>query len=153
MTAMSTIAYNYFAYKSARGEVPLHSADIRVALVMTNTTCGTENDGITSLADFTTLDEFDGANYARKPLNNQTVTLDDANDRAVFDADDVEWTELGEGTRPVQGALFYVYGATDDLCIPVCFLEYSTPRIPDSSDFTAAWPAVGPLVLNAGAAA
>jgi hypothetical protein len=150
---MPTKTYNIFGYKVARGEIALHSADVRVALVMENTTCGTENDGISSLADFTTLDECDGANYSRVALTTQTVTLDDANDRTVFDVNDVEWSALGAGTRKIKGALFYVYGATDDVSTPICYLEYATARTADDSDFLVSWPATGVMVGNTGNAA
>lgn len=82
--------------------------DIRVALLMTNT--NVESAGIedaANLAAITTLDEMDGANYARKALTTKAVSEDDPNNLAKFSADDVLWAALGAGTRSVKGVLLY----------------------------------------------
>lgn len=109
--------------------------DLRVALLSSNTTADTENDGIVYVDDITTLDEFDGANYTRKSLASEAVSKDDSNDRAALDAEDITWTALGAGTRNVVGVLVYKH-VTDDTDSEVCiWLEYPTPKVPDGSDF------------------
>ena len=65
---MAPLVYNEFKRGNAAGEIDLNADDIRIALVMTNTTVDTENDAITTIDDFTTLDEMDGANYSRAAL-------------------------------------------------------------------------------------
>ena len=105
---MASVVYNQFKKYIADGTIDLDTNNIWAALVMTNTTVDTQNDGIEHIDDFTTLDECDGANYVRKALASKAVNLDDGNDRAEFDADNVTWSALGNGTRAVQGVLIYV---------------------------------------------
>lgn len=131
--------------------IDLDGSNIWAALMMSNTTCDTENDGITFMGDFTTKDEMDGANYVRKKLANKSVTLDDANDLSYLDADDVAWTSLGNGTRAVQGVVLYVDAdddgdAADDAANRVlAWVEFATNQSPGGSLFTVIWPATGIL--------
>lgn len=105
---MANFAYTPFKGRLQTADVdfPEGQDDIRIALVMTNTTIDTEQDA-SVLSDFTTLDEYDGANYVRKALATQAVNVDLVNNRAEFDADDIVWTALGVGTRQAQAMLLY----------------------------------------------
>jgi len=51
------------------------SADLRIILVMSNTTCDTET-GAQTMSDFTTIDECDGAGYAELDLAGVTSAWD-----------------------------------------------------------------------------
>jgi len=146
---MASQIYNEFKRASAAGEIDLNADDIRVALLMTNTTAGTENDGIVFVADFTTLDESTGAaNYVRKALANEAVNKDDANDRAEFDADDVTWTALGNDVRQLAGALVYKHVTVDADSPVIGWIEFATPQSPGGGDFTITWNAEGILQLT-----
>lgn len=147
---MASVVYNEFKRASAAGEIDLDTGgnDIRVALLMTNTTADTENDAKVYVGDFTTLDECDGANYVRKALANEAVNKDDTNDRAEFDADDVTWTALGNGTRAIQGALIYKHVTNDTDSPIIAFVEFSATQNPGGSDFTVSWNAEGILQLT-----
>lgn len=145
---MASFLYNEFKRASAAGELDLNAHDIRVLLVMTNTTVDTQNDGINFVNGFTTLDEMDGTNYARKTLANEAVNKDDANDRAEFDADDVVWTGLGNGTRQIQGALLFRFVTNDTDSVPIAFVEFLSTINPGGSDLTIQWNAEGVLQLN-----
>lgn len=134
---MASFVYNEFKRASAAAEIDLDADDIRVALMMTNTTVDTENDGIVNLDDFSALDEFDGANYVRKALANEAVAKDDANDRADFSADNVTWTALGAGTRAIAGVLVYYHNTDDASSVPIAWIEFSAT--PDGNDFTIKW--------------
>ena len=141
-----------FAYTTAKkglmnGSIDLDTDDIRVLIVMTNTTLDTEEDK-TFIDQFTTLDEFDGANYARKELANEAVTNDDANDRGEFDADDVTWTALGAGTRSAAGLVIYKHVNDDSDSIPICWIDDDCPFIPNGGDIVAQWNAEGILQLT-----
>jgi hypothetical protein len=144
---MPSVVYNEFKRANAAGEIDLNADDIRVALVMTNSTCPTQNDGVTTLSGFTTVDEMNGANYARKALANEAVNKDDANDRAEFDADDVVWTSLGAGTRSIAGVLVYKHVTNDADSIPIAYLEFPSPVVADGNNFTITWHAEGILQL------
>jgi hypothetical protein len=146
---MASFVFNEFKRANAAGEIPLGSGDIRVALVMTNTTADTENDGIAFVGDLTTLDECDGANYVRKTLASKTVTKDDANDRMIFDATDLVFTALGNGTRQIQGALVFFHDTNDAASIPIAFIEFAAPVNPAGGDFGVNWNATtGILTLT-----
>lgn len=146
---MATRVYNELK-RAALAAYLAGGADIRIALLMTNTTADTENDGKTTISGgtgFTTLDDFDGANYVRKALTTEAVNKDDGNDRAEFDADDVTWTALGAGTRSIQGILVYKHVTNDADSVPIAWLEFSSVKTPDGSDFTVQWDAEGILQL------
>lgn len=134
---MASFIYNELKKLVLNGGIDFDSHDIRVALLMTNTTADTQNDAIDTINDFTTLDEFDGSGYVRKALANETVTKDDTNDRAAFSADNVTWTTLGAGTRSVAGALIYKHNTNDTDSIPLAWIEFSAT--PDGNDFVIKW--------------
>ena len=96
--------------------------DVRVILVMTNTTSDTEKD-VDFIADFSTLDEYDGANYARKALGSEAVSDDDSNNRTMFDAADTSWTALGAGARQAQAMLYYQHVTNDADSVPLMYCE------------------------------
>jgi len=144
---MASVIYNEFKRANAAGEIDLNADDIRVALLMTNTSADTENDAKVYVDDLTTLDECDGANYVRKALANEAVNKDDANDRAEFDADDVTWTSLGASTRDVQGALVYKHVTNDSDSPLIAFIDFTSDVTPDGTNFTIQWNAEGILQL------
>lgn len=147
---MASQVYNEFKRASAAGEIDLDATgdDIRIQLVMTDSTCDTENDGIVNIVDFTTLDEMDGANYVVKALTGEVVNKDDANDRAEFDADDVTYTALGNGARNILGILLYKFvDGTDANDLVIAFIEFAVSQAPGGSDFIITWNAEGILQL------
>lgn len=117
-----SFTYNKFKFELASGNVDLDAADLRVALCMTNTTADTEED-VDFLSGFTTLDECDGANYARVDLANVGLTRDDTNDVSFVDADDAVFSNLGAGTRQNQGALVHLHVTDDDDSFPAFWID------------------------------
>lgn len=111
---MASFAYTPFKTDLMKGSFNLQEAgnDVRVILVMTNTTADTDQDA-KFVGDIGTLDEYDGASYARKALANQAVNEDDPNNRGEFDADDIVWTALGAGTRQAQAMVIYKHVTND----------------------------------------
>ena len=111
---MANFMYTHAKAGIMSGAIDLDTDDIRVLMVMSNTTADTEEDSefleTNGGTGFTTLDEADGANYVRKELANEAVTADEANDRGEFDADDVTWTALGVGTRQIDSGGFPFWG-------------------------------------------
>ena len=129
------------------GELDLNADDIRGLLVMSNTTVDTENDGILDLADFSTLDECDDDTYARQALTNETVTADDSNDRAEFDADDITFENTGDATRDIAGLLLYKHvdgTAANDK--PIAFYDFTATL--DGNDLVLTVDAEGLLQLS-----
>lgn len=121
---MANFAYTNFKRGLMAGEFDLASDDIRVLLVMTNTTADTEKD-VATFGDFTTLDEFDGANYTSLgiALTGEAVTADDANDRGEFDAVDVDFPALGPGTRQIQAGIAYKFVTDLASSIPLAYID------------------------------
>lgn len=144
---MASVIYNEFKTENAKGNIDLDGNDIRVALVMTNTTCATEED--TALMNaFTTLDECDATGYARQALANEAVNKDTTNDRAEFDADDVSFSGLsGDATRDIQGALLLKHVTNDTDSIPIAFIEFATVAPKEATQIDITWNVEGILQL------
>lgn len=121
---MASFAYDNAKEILLKGDLDFDEAgnDIRVLMVSTNTTADTEKDKAT-IGGFTTLDEYDGANYARKALANQVVSEDNANHRGEFSHDAVVWTALGAGTRQCQGLVYYKHVTNDADSIPLFYVD------------------------------
>lgn len=131
------------------GDMDESANTFQLALAMSNTTADTENDSVDFMDDFTTLDEMDGANYARKSLSNIVVTRDDDNDRTYFDADDVTWSALGNGTRGIVGAVLILLVNDDTDSIPVRWFDLSsTGTNPGGINFTVQFNSAGVLRLT-----
>ncbi len=111
------------------GAINMATDDIRVMLVMSDTSANTDEDA-EHIDDITTLDEYDGANYVRKALASKAVTPDESNNRAEFDATDVEWTGLGAGTRELTGAVIYKHVNDDTDAIPLQYIDDNLPMTP-----------------------
>lgn len=137
-----SFTYTKFKDELARG-LDMSATDFRAALVMTNTTSDTEED-TDFLGDFTTLDECDGANYARQDLAGVSVTRDNANDLSFLDANDAVFTNLGAGTRQNQAVLVYVHVTNDADSFPAFFIDTGGfPFDGTGSNNTIQWSASG----------
>lgn len=126
-------------------QVDLVNDDIRVLLLMTNTTVDTERNAKDQVSDFTTLDNFDGSGYTTNghALDTQAVNIDDSNSRAEFDAADETISTLGAGTRSVQGILVISFISTLNGSLPLHWIEFASNKTPDGSDFTLVFNAEG----------
>lgn len=123
---MAHVKYNSAKTRFLNGGIDLDADDIRVLLLMSNTTCDTENDGISTVGDFTTLDNFDGTGYTAASgiaLASEAVVTDDANDRAEFDAADVTGLSLGDGTRQIQGLLLIKFVTDVNSSYPIVYIN------------------------------
>lgn len=140
---MANFVYNEAKNQILTGGIDFASDDIRVLLVMSNTTAGAEDDKDT-ISGFTTLDEYDGANYSRQALANEAVNEKAANDRAEFDGDDVTFSSLGAGTRQCQAAIVYKHVTNDSDSIPIAYIDTGGfPFDGNGGDVTIQWNADG----------
>lgn len=143
-----SLVYTPAKAKLLKADLDFDIHDIRVALLMTNTTADTEQDNAT-IASFTTLDEYDGAGYVRKALTGEIVNQDDPNNRAEFDADDVTWTAISAGTRSAQGILLFRFVTNDADSVPIAFIDTGGfPIAGNGGDLTIAWNVEGILQLS-----
>lgn len=118
---MSDFCFNALKGGVLGGTIDLDSNDIRVALLGTALVEATVQDADTLSG--ITLDEVVATNYVRKSLT-ETVTTDDANNRGVFDAADVTWTDLGGAANDtIAAALIYKHVTNDSDSVPLIHLD------------------------------
>ena len=140
---MADFCYTRAKRDIALGDIHFDTDDMRVALIMTNTTADTEKDK-TFMDQFTTLDEFDGAGYSRGALNNEAVNEDTANDRAEFDADNLTFSGISAGTRNIQGAIVYKHVTNDANSVPILWIDTGGfPFTANGGDLVLSWNAEG----------
>lgn len=145
---MANFVYNEAKRAILAGEVDLDLPDdIRVLLVMTNTTADTEDDTNT-FAGFTTLDEFDGSGYTSGgvALTGEAISEDVTNNRAEFDANDAAFGALGAGTRQVQAAIVYKFITALSSSLPIAYIDTGGfPFTANGSTVTIQWNVEGIL--------
>lgn len=131
------------------GTIDLDTDSISVLLCMTAEDLDNESE-VLDLGNLT-MDEMDGANYARKALASLDVSEDNTNERAEFDANDVVWSDLGAGTNNIAGALVYknVNSDNNNESIPIMFTNNGGfPIAANGGDLTIQWNAEGILQLT-----
>lgn len=136
---MASLVYNEFKYRSAVAY--MSGKDIRARLVMTNTTCDTENDAVANLDDFSTIDPADATGYADVALTGEQASRDDGGDRGEIDADNVVFSGLGgDASRDYQGVLLYEYvDGTDANDIPMVFIDFDDDIPLAATQVTVPW--------------
>jgi len=97
-------SYTYIAghAKFLAGSIDLDSDDLRVKLVMTNTTADTDTTA-EFLDDISTLDEFNGSGYEEGTLTGRSIV------DGVLHAAPTSFFHLSAGTRDIAGAVVYKY--------------------------------------------
>lgn len=146
-----SFVYTNAARALLAGEIDLDTDDIRVALVMTNTSADTDKDAAT-ISAFGTLDEFDGIGYSRQALGNEAVAADNANDRGEFDAGDVQWSAVQAGSRDIAGILVLKHVTDDSDSIPLAYIDADDAGLlptltPNGGSIIITWNAEGILQL------
>lgn len=144
---MANFVYTRAATNLLKGDLDFDAPDdIRVMIVMTDTTADTERDAAT-LDAFTTLDEMDGANYSAygAALAGEGVSEDTGNDRGEFDATDLTFTTIGVGTRQVAGFIVYLFVTDQTDSVPICWVDDDCPFTANGSDIKITWNAEGIL--------
>ncbi len=128
---MAFLVYNKIKTYIMQGQLDFREAgdDLRIMLVMTNTTCDTEDD-IQFLDGFTTEDEYtDGASYPpsfanRNTLDTQAVNEQLSDDRVEFDAVDEVISSIAASSsgRLNQGIVIYKQITNDAASLPIVFI-------------------------------
>jgi len=135
------------------GAVDLDTDTIKVMLVTSSYTFNVDDDFISSGAGTPGGSELSGTGYTagfggagRKAITTKTVTLDDTNNRAVFDGDDVAWTAINAGTA--AAAILVKEVTTDADSILIAYIDTATPAFPivtNGGDVTIQWATTGIL--------
>lgn len=134
----ATHGFQYANGQLMTKQVDMVNDDLRIVPLMTNTTVDTERDAKDAVSDFTTLDEFDGSGYSTGglALDTQAVNIDDANDRAEFDAADEVVATLAAGTRAIDGILLIAFISSLSASLPIHWLEFASDQTPGGGSFT-----------------
>lgn len=103
-------------------EAAAAAGDLRFALVMANSTAGDEREAA-SMAAFSDLDEYDGANYATGGGVIAGGSLEESAlaHAAIIRCDDLGLSQLGPGTRECVGLVVYVFEGSFAASCPVSF--------------------------------
>lgn len=121
------------------------SGDFRLIAVMANSTADVDEDA-QFVSNISVLDEFNGSGYSRAVLAGKSVTQDDPNDLAYFDATNVSWSSLGPGTRQIKGFVLYQHVTNDSDSRVIGYYDGSIlPANGNGGTFNVAWNAAGAL--------
>ena len=140
---MANAKYNSFKADILKGNIDLVNDTIRVMLVTStyvpNIDTHTFKDDVTNEVTGTAYVAGGGA------LGTKTVTQDDTNDKAVFDAADTQWAA---STITARGAVIYkdtTVAATSPL---ICYIDFVTDKTSTAGNFDIAWDAAGILDIT-----
>lgn len=145
---MASFVFTDYKRGALAADASLATADMRIVLVMTNTTFDTDAD-ITTLGGTATPDYYDGANHDSTnghALAGEAVAADNANDRGEFDATDHTINSLGAGTRQAQGLVLLRWVTNIGSSKPVAFIDSGGfPFSGNGGNVTFQWNAEGIL--------
>jgi len=163
---MANTVYNRFkkfAVAPTSGQldhIDLISDTIKVALISTGYTVnpdhntfsfGTTTDPESYELNGTGYDNGIGASTGRKTLAAKTMTQDNTNNRAVFDASDITWTGIDAGTAG-SAILIREGGAgsttSDTGTSLICYIDSGFPVVTNGGDLTISWSTAGIVDLT-----
>jgi len=138
---MASGIYNRFKANLMNKEVDLEADTIKVALLDNSHSFNADDNTWSDVS----ANEISGTGYTAggEELTNKSVTQDDTNDKAVFDADDVSWSSA---TFTAYHAVLYDDSlASDDL---ICSIDFGGAKSVSSGTFTIQWDADGIITLS-----
>lgn len=138
---MASGVYNRFKYNLLQGSGDILDDTIRVALLDTNHAFDADHD---VLADVS-ANEVSGTGYAAGGviLSGDTVTQDDTNDRAYWDANDSLW---GTASFTAYHAVVYDDTLLNDQLI--CSIDFGGAQTVTNGTFTIQWNSGGIIRLT-----
>ena len=140
---MSNVVYNSAKQKIMDGSIDLDTDTIKIALVTSSYT--PNQDDHEDYADLT--NEVTGTGYTAggATLTNTTITKDNANNRGVFDADDVTWTTA---TITARGAVIYKDSGVDSTSWLITYKDFGADITSTASDFDVLFSTDGIIYLS-----
>jgi hypothetical protein len=137
---MASGIYNRLKYNLMKKLIDLGLDTIKVML-LTSTHAFNADHNVKADID---ANEITGTGYTAggADLTNKTVTQDDTNDRAVFDADDVSWTSA---TFTARHAALNDVTASKNL---LCSIDFGTDKSVTAGTFTIQWASAGIIRLT-----
>lgn len=140
---MANAVYNSFKRDIANGSIDLDTDTINVMLVTSS--YAPNIDTHTKRSDIT--NEVAGTGYTAggQALASKTVTADNTNDRAAFDAADVTWTTA---TITARGAVLYKSrGGASSVDELVAYYDFGADITSTASDFVIQWGSTGIVLI------
>lgn len=136
---MPNVIYNRFKKAIGAGEVDWDDnsgTTIKVMLV-NNYTANKDNHQYKSDIDNLGV-EVSGQGYTAggKALTNRTITVDNANDLAKYDADDIEWTN---SSITASGAIIYKDTGNANTSILICYVDFGGTYNSQNGNFKIQW--------------
>lgn len=140
---MASIAYNQFKADLASGVYNLTSATVKVLLVGTGYTPDPDHQFVSDITGGPNY-ELSGTNYVagfsgagRKTLASTTVTKDNTNDLAYYDAADLTWTAINAGTA--RYAALYSPNTTDANSKLLMIIQFPADFVSNGGDGVLQW--------------
>lgn len=144
---MASAWYNKGKGVVMNGDIDLLTDTIKVMLVTSAYTFDADHDFANDVTGELTVSGYTGGfgGAGRKTLASKTVTIDNTNDRAYFDAADVSWTALGAG-ETIGGAIL-LKEVTNDAASPlIAFIDLANAATA-GTDVSIIWSTEGILRL------
>lgn len=140
---MTSFLYNSAKLRLLQGEFDFVNDVLKVALV--TAAYAADQDAHEFFADVT--HEVSGSGYTAggKPLQNKTVTQDDDNDAAIFDADDLSWTVA---TFVARAAVIYKDSGSPATSPLLAYIDFEEDIEAAGEDFLLRWHENGILTLG-----
>ena len=143
--AVTIIAYNDGKMKILDGTIDLDSDTIKVSLH--TSTYSPDRDAHTFFSDLSNeLAGSGGYTAGGGALASKTVSADDTNDRGVFDAADLTWSELTPSAAFRYGVIYKDTG-TPSASPLIAYIDFGADQNPSGSDFTIQWHTDGILYI------
>lgn len=141
---MASLWTNKAKYLMMTAALNLSSASLKTALMKNGYTPNADDNFMSGISS----NECDATNYAggfsgagRKAISSPTVTEDDTNDKAVYDAADPStWSALGGAANNTLRHVVVWLPVTNDADSPVLFaLDFGSDKTTNGGDFTVQW--------------
>ncbi len=126
------------------GDESYIGSDVQLLLLTSGYTFNADHKFVADLTPGS--NELTGTGYSRKVLGTKTVAVDDTNNRAVFDAADVLFTEIDAGTAALAVLFFQVTNDADSVLIAT-ITDGGWPIVTSGGDVSIVWDAAGILAL------
>ena len=133
---MANAIYN--SLKGSLGNIAWSSDTIKVMLVYSSYVPDIDTHTVVS----NIKGEITGTGYTAggATLANRTITVDTANDWAIYDADDTVWTT---STITARGAVIYKDTGTPSTSPLIAYIDFVSDKTSSESDFIITWHANG----------
>ena len=128
---MANLVYNRFLYNLMIGNIDLSTASIYCALLTSSYTPDKDHNVWSDVSG----NEVVGVGYTSggKALSGKSVSQDDSNDKGIFLADNLVWTDASFTARYAV-----LYNVTDPSEL-ICLIDFGSNKVSNNQDFNIIW--------------